>query len=208
MSDLWTSPEKDCGSCGSKTCREFEARLKRGDAGYSDCPFSAVEYESTVMQHHHDYSGRDIIGQPYDFVLMPLPNEVSARKIVLPFRPDTTERYNITAGDIVFGRPAGAGCPIQHVIRVIKSDHETGVITGHVVSPIFVREGTMKDIKEYHMLGFEGMASHISREPEFGRRHSFLPGFCMMNRAHTGMVSMVIDRPYGIQVRLENIIIQ
>jgi Predicted Fe-S protein len=205
---MWTSPEKDCGSCGSKTCREFEARLKRGDAGYGDCPFSSVKCEDTVERGYHDYSGRDITGQPYDFVLTSLPNEMSARKIILPFRPDITERYDIIPGDLVLGRPAGAGCPIQHVIKVLISDHVTGVITGHVINPIFVREGRMKDIKEYHMIGFEGMASHASKEPEFGKRHSFLPGFCMMNRAHTGLVSMIIDRPQGIQVRLENIIIQ
>jgi uncharacterized Fe-S cluster-containing protein len=118
-----------------------------------------------------------------------------------------TERMNIVPGDIVLGRPAGAGCPVQHVIKVIRSDNITGVITGHVVGPQFARTGDVKDVKEYHMLGFEGIASEKRKEPQFGKRHYFLPGSCMMHRAHTGLVSMLIEKPYGTQIRIEDIII-
>lgn len=47
----------------------------------------------------------------------------------------------------------------------------------------------------------------MSREPRFGVRHSFLPGFCMMDRAHTGLVNMVIRKPWGLQVRVEDVVI-
>lgn len=203
---MWTPPGRNCGSCGSRTCDDFVMRLKEGRARNTDCPFY-TEKTNEIGLLGATYSGRDILGQEYDFVIAPLPGEPSARKIVLPFRPDMTERMDIKEGDIVLGRPAGAGCPVQHVIRVIKSDIITGVITGHVVGPAFARDRDVKDVKEYHMLGFEGMAENIRRQPEFGRRHYFLPGSCMMDRAHTGMVSMVIDRPHGVQVRVEDVII-
>lgn len=153
------------------------------------------------------YSGRDVVGQEYDFVITALPGEPTARKIVLPFRPDMVERMGIVPGDIVTGRPAGAGCPVQHVIRVIDADYVTGVITGHVVGPAYSREKEVKDLKAYHMLGFEGRAVSVRREPAFGLRQSFLPGFCMMDRAHTALVNMVIDKPWGIHVRVEDVVI-
>lgn len=153
------------------------------------------------------YSGVDVLGQRYDFVIGALPGEPSARKIVLPFRPDMVDIMDINPGDIVMGRPFGAGCPVQHVMKVIDADRVTGVITGHVVGPAYSRGKEVKDVKAYHMLGFEGRANVISREPEFGRRQFFLPGFCMMDRAHTALVNMVIDKPWGIQVRVEDIVI-
>jgi uncharacterized Fe-S cluster-containing protein len=182
-------------------------RVAEGRARYADCPFYLGPDDTDSVPLTSKYSGTDILGQTYDFVLLPLPGETSARKTILPFRPDITERYEISRGDIVTGRPAGAGCPVQHVIRVTSADPVTGTITGHVVGPDRARDGIVKDVKEYHMLGFEGIASVINRKPEFGRRHYFLPGSCMMQRAHTGLVSMVIERPYGTQVRVEDIII-
>ncbi|MDR0778611.1 MAG: Fe-S cluster protein [Methanomassiliicoccaceae archaeon] len=204
---MWRPPGKDCGSCGSRTCDEFEMRLKEGRVRHKDCPFYEEDKIILSVAESAAYTGTDIVGQPYDFIISPLPGEPSARKIVLPFRPDMTERMNITQGDIVLGRPAGAGCPVQHVIKVIHSDLITGVITGHVVSPQFARTGNVKDVKEYHMLGFEGIASEKRKEPQFGKRHYFLPGSCMMHRAHTGLVSMLIEKPYGTQIRIEDIII-
>lgn len=202
---MWSPPGRNCGACGSRTCDDFTMRLREGRVRETDCPFHGA-VTSDVLEGA-TYSGSDVISQKYDFVIAPLPGEPSARKIILPFRPDMTERMEVVKGDIVLGRPAGAGCPVQHVIRVLNADYVTGVITGHVVGPAFSRNGEVKDMKEYHMLGFEGMAVNRIKEPEFGRRHYFLPGSCMMHRAHTGLVSMVIDRPYGTQVRLEDIII-
>ena len=266
---MWVPPGKDCGSCGLRSCKDFEMRLKEGRARYEQCPYyhgerdtdekdsrkkdtgkkgtagndtykkdqtsgrkdpdvkgydkknsdrdgniqGGKDMDEKMKDARHPnavYTGTDVAGQRYDFVLLPLPGETSARKFILPFRPDITERFEIKKDDIVTGRPAGAGCPVQHVIRVISADMVTGVITGHVVGPEHSREkdaNNVKDVKEYHMLGFEGMASVVNERPEFGRRHYFLPGSCMMHRAHTGLVSMVIERPYGTQIRIEDIII-
>lgn len=204
----WTPPGKNCGACGLTSCDEFVKSLKNKSIDVDRCPFynknsSIIPTIDTITNH----KCIDITGQNYDFILEPMPGEPSARKIILPFRPDLTERMEIVPGDIVTGRPAGAGCPVQHVIRVIDADIITGVITGHVVGPAFSRNCKVKDVKEYHMLGFEGRATTISKKPEFGYRQSFLPGFCMMARAHTGLVNMVIDKPWGTQVRVEGIVI-
>ena len=203
----WKPPGKDCGSCGFRSCGEFEMRVAEGRSRLTECPFYPKETSFNTELPSAKYSGNDVLGQPYDFVILPLPGEMSARKSILPFRPDITEKFEIKKGDVVTGRPAGAGCPVQHVLRVTSADYVTGVITGHVVGPKYAREGDVKDVKEYHMLGFEGVASVINGKPEFGKRHYFLPGSCMMQRAHTGLVSMVIEKPYGTQIKIENIII-
>jgi uncharacterized Fe-S cluster-containing protein len=188
--------------------------IKDGAADQEVCPFfnSSEIYRSikdsvSEINLLHSYSGFDVVGQKYSFVVLPLPGEPSARKIVLPFRPDLVDKWDIVRGDIVVGRPAGAGCPVQHVIRVLDADKDTGVITGHVVGPSYSRNREVKDVKAYHMLGFEGKVHLITEEPEFGKRFTFLPGLCMMDRAHTGLVNMVIKKPWGLHVRIESIVI-
>ena len=151
------------------------------------------------------YSGRDILGNSYDFVLEPLPEELSARKIVLPFRGDLVEKLDIKPGDHVMGRPMGAGCPIPHVLEVIKADLITGLLYTWVVGPRTAREKEVKNVQAYHMIGFEGIAGQIAKEPVFGSRVTFLPGYCMMNLNHTGLVNMILEKSCGLQIRIEDI---
>ena len=204
-------PGRNCGACGCRTCDEYIARTSLGSLDYQACPFYSVPGKTvrSDIPFVEKYSGIDVLGQPYDYVMTAMPGEPSARKIVLPFRSDSVERMEIVPGDVVVGRPAGAGCPIDHVMKVIDADPVTGVITGHVLGPALSR-GHYEDVKEvkmYHMLGFEGRAIPITREPQFGVRQHFLPGFCMMDRAHTALCNMVIKKPWGIHARVENIII-
>lgn len=204
----WVSPGRNCGACCKKSCEDFHNALKEGTVKLEDCPFhlpvSNVSFDSSSDTR---YTGFDVIGQEYDFWLAPIPGEKSARKIILPFRPDLVEKWDIHKDDIVVGRPSSAGCPVQHVIRVMDANPITGVIIGHVVGPAYARGMEVKDVMEYHMLGFEGRAMVLKNEPEFGKRYSFLPGLCMMGRAHTGLVNTVISKPWGIQIRIEDIII-
>ncbi|WP_245619173.1 hypothetical protein [Methanogenium cariaci] len=112
-----------------------------------------------------------------------------------------------SGGDIVVGRPMGAGCPVQHVLRVIDaSPPVSGVITTHVVGPQFSRGQAYKDIEAYHITGFEGMARTVNHAPVFGKRQKFLPGgFCMMYLGHTGVVNMILNKSSGTQIRVEDI---
>jgi len=174
---------------------------------YSDCPYYCEHQLSTNPENarYAIYPKRDVLGHGYDFVLEPLPGEISARKIVLPFRPDMVEKMEIKKGDYILGRPMGAGCPIPHVLQVIEAEQITGLLYTWVVGPKYSREQEVKDVIAYHMIGFEGMAANISKEPEFGCRVTFLPGFCMMSLNHTGLVNMILEKSSGLHVRLEDI---
>lgn len=212
----WTPPGRDCGACGVQNCETFSQDVEKGIRKMHDCPFyqTDVSYQDETDQpiqsgfREHQVQETDILGNSLDFVIGPLPGEPSARKFLLPFRPDLVERWDIKPGDIITGRPMGAGCPVQHVIRVFAVSKVSGVITGHVVGPAFSRGHVTTDLEAYHMIGFEGIAHQILKTPEFGRRMRFLPGFCMMNIGHTGVINMVLGTKDGLRVRVEDIVIQ
>jgi uncharacterized Fe-S cluster-containing protein len=203
----WLPPGKNCGLCGESSCKNFLRMVNTAQKNYDDCPFYSDTQSCRQSGHIGEavYTGQDVLGHPYDFVLGPLPGEISARKIVLPFRSDLVEKMNIKKGDLVLGRPMGAGCPIPHVLRVIKAEKVTGLLYTWVVGPRYSREQEVKDVIAYHMIGFEGIAGRVTREPAFGCRVTFLPGFCMMSVNHTGLVNMVLQKSSGIHVRLEDI---
>lgn len=182
--------------------------LNAGAKIYADCPyyrdpFSVGNNKDFVIEA--SYPEKDILGHPCDFVLEPLPGEISARKIVLPFRGDLVDKLGIKAGDYVLGRPMGAGCPIPHVLKVIKAESITGLLYTWVVGPRFSREHEALDIVAYHMIGFEGLAARIGKEPVFGSRVTFLPGFCMMSLNHTGVVNMLLQKSHGLHIRIEDV---
>ncbi len=174
---------------------------------YSDCPYyyERKPEQKTFICTDAIYPEQDVLGHDYDFVLGPMPGEISARKIVLPFRADLVEKMQIKKGDFVLGRPMGAGCPIPHVLQVIKAEPVTGLLYTWVVGPKYSRDQEVKDVVAYHMIGFEGIAGRIRNEPCFGCRVSFLPGFCMMSINHTGLVNMVLQKSCGLHVRIEDI---
>ena len=201
----WQPPGKDCGACGAPTCEAFIALVREGEKDLLDCIFYSTDLAPSRFESETRHTGRDILGTEYDFILEPLPGEVSARKIVLPFRPDLVEKWEIVPGDIVVGRPTGAGCPVQHVLSVIRANPVTGLLTCLVVGPRASRGGGFKEIEAYHIVGFEGISRTVRREPTFGMRQRFLPGSCMMNLAHTGVVNMVLAQSSGLHVRVENI---
>ncbi len=204
----WTPPEKNCGACGLGTCTEFMALVSEGRKEYADCPFygnNTVSTNNLPVKPESVQKDVDVLGRRYDFVLEPLPGEVSARKIVLPFRPDLVEKWGIKKDDIVVGRPTGAGCPVQHVLQVRDANPVTGILTCSVVGPVHSRAGEYFDVESYHIIGFEGIAVTVDKEPVFGLRQPFLPGFCMMNSVHTGVVNMVLEKSCGLHIRVEDI---
>ncbi len=127
------------------------------------------------------------------------------KQITLDWKPEENPHGLIVRGDIVLGRPMGQGCPVQHVLRVIDANQVTGVLTCHTVGPRAAREGEVKDVQAYHVVGFEGIAKVITRPPEFGFRQAFLPSFCMMQIAHTGVVNLVLAQSGGLHIRVEDI---
>ena len=101
----------------------------------------------------------------------------------------------------------GQGCPVPHVLKVIEANPVTGVLTTWVVGPKYTRdrEATYKDVQAYHVIAFEGIAKTVRKAPEIGRRQLFLPGYCMMNLAHTAVVNMILEKQEGTFVRVEDI---
>lgn len=218
----WKPPGKNCGACGSQTCSDFVDRLEGGLAELSLCPFYSKERPVSLenaltwgsipnlrnlaaQARNFTYSGVDVAGKEYDFVLLPFQDEPSARKFIVPFRADLVELWGIKKGDLVTGRPAGPGCPVYHALRVLSANPVTGVIECHTVGPMEARKEDAHDVQAYHVHAFEGIASPVKRPPVFGTRQYFLPGNCMIGLAHTALVNMVFQKPSGTHVRLEDI---
>lgn len=203
----WLPPGKNCGLCGEKNCRSFIRMVNQQRKEYDDCPYYQEGLPKNPAEHltEANYKKHDVLGNEYDFILQPLLGEPSARKIVLPFRGDLVEKMNIQAGDYLVGRPMGAGCPIPHVLQVIKAEAVTGLLYTWVVGPKYSRDKEIKDLVAYHMIGFEGIISNVNRVPLFGERVTFLPGFCMMNLNHTGLVNMILNKSWGQHIRIEDI---
>ena len=109
VSKLWYPPGKNCGLCGVENCKEFLQAVRVNSKEYSDCPYYEEQQVKERGLTGACYQPTDILGHEYDFILAPLPGEISARKFVLPFRSDLVEKFEIQTGDLVMGRPMGAG---------------------------------------------------------------------------------------------------
>jgi len=202
----WEPPGKDCGACGARSCAEFAGLMAAGLRIGPDCPYYPAGSPGPAFPGPATYSGKDVLGFAYDFVLEPFPGEPSAQKLIQPFRPDLVERWGIGPGDMVIGRPLGQGCPVHHGLRVIDANGITGVIRCFTVGPLEARRSPdVHDVQGYHVIGFEGIARTVLREPAFGLRQRFLPGYCMLHLAHTGVVNMVLKKAIGTHVRIEDI---
>jgi uncharacterized Fe-S cluster-containing protein len=201
----WIPPGRNCGACGLPTCDEFVSAVTNRKKVNGDCTFYS-SFEPSPLDKTH-YSGTDVTGAKYDFILRAFPGEPSARKFVVPFRADLVEKWEIRKGDLVTGRPAGPGCPVYHALRVLSANPVTGVLECHTVGPLEARRETGKahDVQAYHVHAFEGLAETVLRPPTLGLRQRFLPGYCMMDLSHTALVNMVLKKKEGVHVRVEDI---
>jgi len=202
---------KDCGICGFESCVLFAEEAKKDVSLLKRCIYLEVEEDHIperieIQRQRVEYAAKDILGNDYDFILIPYPDEKSCREMLLPFNPMLVEKLDIKKGDIIVGRPMGQGCPVEHVMEVIGAD-KFAILTVWIVGPQYSRDRDFKEIGPYNMVGFEGIAKAVKREPIFGHRQRFLPGYCMMNLGHTGLVNFIIKTKDGVCVRLEDIII-
>jgi uncharacterized Fe-S cluster-containing protein len=202
---VWVPPGKDCGACGLPSCYEFVKAVKKNKKINEDCTFFAIE--PLGPRDKTEYSGTDVTGAKYDFIIRAFPGEPSARKFVVPFRADLVEKWDIQKGHLVLGRPAGPGCPLYHALRVLSANPITGVLECHTVGPLEARkeQGPVHDVQAYHVHAFEGIAETVIRPPTLGLRQRFLPGYCMIDLAHTALVNMVLKKKDGVHVRVEDI---
>ena len=109
--------DRNCGLCGEKSCEDFRSSVKAGRKQTTDCPF----YKSENVENGKEQENVDFHNNVYDFMLKPIGDEPSARKIIRPFRTDLIEKLDIKAGDIVVGRPiTAAEDPVAAYERCVK----------------------------------------------------------------------------------------
>lgn len=203
--------DRNCGLCGEKSCRDFREKLQIGSRKREECPFTNCNVpqqgagqarpECNIVESDH----LDFHNNVYDFLLKPIGDEPSARKIIRPFRTDLIEKLDIKPGDIVSARPMGAGCPVTHVLKVYEVDELAGLLYTWVVGPLYSRGKEVKDIRAYAMVGFEGIADDVLHHPKVGKTAGFMPNFCMLRLTHYGLVNKVLNTGEGLVVRIEDI---
>jgi uncharacterized Fe-S cluster-containing protein len=195
-------PGYNCGECGLRSCREFAAALVDVE-GLSRCPIlrqDRFKGRTEEMEKLLAVSGRDeeiigvLDGLHASFTLGPLPGEPSCREDLHAFDCSFAPR----PGDVFRYRPLG--CPITHFARVLKYEH--GIATVHLIGPVHLLEGepAPQDIGICMVAAFEGIVSR-GRRPEVGETVRFLPGHCMMQKVHSG----VVVHSEGDRVRIEGI---
>jgi len=204
---VWEPPGKDCGACGSKTCREFIGFARSGKKDLADCPnYRNPGAGDETLPAPSAWTGKDISGFDYDFVLEPFPGEPSARKHIQLFRSELIEKWGIGPGDIIMGRPVEPSCPIHHILRVLKVDPVTGIITCYAVGPFVARKSTkLHDVHAYREIAMEGMVMAVKHEPMLGFRQRFLPANCMRQMVHSGVIQLALKKSTGMHVRIEEI---
>lgn len=197
--------DKNCGMCGIETCRQFREQVAAGENKWSACIYN-VEIHNSINLKNIDFEKTDLHGNEYDFILIPIGDEISARKIIQPFRPELVEKWSIKKGDVVIGRPMGAGCPVTHSLLVYEVDEISGLLYTWVIGPLEARKLKVFDIRNYYMVGFEGIISNVNNYPQIGKISAFLPSQCMLRLNHRGLVNQIMVCENGDTiVRIENI---
>jgi uncharacterized Fe-S cluster-containing protein len=146
-----------------------------------------------------------MLGREFDFVLEQFPGDPGPRETILPFNPTNVERLGIDRGDVLRGRPAGVGCPVTHVGRVVEEpDTFNGLVVWCVVGPLASRESAI-DIGIYTPVAYEGLVNATRVEIAIGKRYFFLPETCMLQSRHSGVATAAARRGNAMRVRLEGI---
>lgn len=223
-----TLPGLDCGLCGFRRCDDLAARLGEQPDLIRRCihlgtaekprtacverpvaarPAVAVATTGTPLPIYDEPTWEDSLGRPFDFYLEHFPEEPGPRETILPHNPMLTREMEITAGDLMIGRPLGmsCGCPITHCGVVMDVDRRTGVINWCVTGPLRVREQGFKDIGYYIAEAYDGLIRMTHTEVRIGQRYFFQPRMCMLQWRHSGLVNFMNRTKDGLQVRLEGL---
>ncbi len=192
-------PGFNCGICGYARCDEFAGALFKNWTQLEKCRFllqeifeeNRVELEEILRQEKIIPEEEKFVGlldgYQADIILKPLPGELSCREVLYPFT-----NTPLKEGDIIKYRPLG--CPIIHFARILSEDN--GLITVHIIGPCHrlddKAEFEYMDIGICMVGGFEGVVQ--GKIPDVGETVRFLPGHCMMQKVHSGVVVQVEGR--------------
>jgi len=192
-------PGFQCGICGFARCDEFAEALLRKHADLDECRFLLQETfapnrdnlekilkEEKIIPEEEKIVGI-LDGYEADIILNALPEEHSCRETLFPFT-----REELKVGDIIRYRPLG--CPIIHFAEILEENH--GLIVVHIVGPCHRLDEDadfeFKDIGVCMVGGFEGIIE--GKLPAVGETVRFLPGHCMMQKVHSGVVVQLVGR--------------
>lgn len=201
-----TLPGKDCGQCGFRTCAGLAQAISGDPRERRRCVYQAVQPAAVAAPG--ETSWHDLLGREYQMVMEPFPEDPGPRENILPFNPALAERLRLRSGDVLFGRPAGVGCPVTHVGRLMQEpDPLSGALVWCVVGPAAARDGRAIEIGNYHIVAYEGLVRETRETPQVGGRYFFKPAMCMLQSRHSGVVSYAAHRPEGWRVRFEGIAI-
>ena len=221
-------PGLDCGLCGFRRCDDLAAQLREQPdlirrcihLGTAEKPCAGCAAQPPAARSVADAATAgaplpvydeptwvDSLGRPFDFYLEHFPEEPGPRETILPHNPMLTREMEITAGDLMIGRPLGmsCGCPITHCGVVMDVDQRTGVINWCVTGPLRVREQGFKDIGYYIAEAYDGLIRTTHTEVKIGLRYFFQPRMCMLQWRHSGLVNYLNKTKDGLQVRVEGL---
>jgi uncharacterized Fe-S cluster-containing protein len=203
-----TLPGKDCGQCGFKTCAGLAELIAHDPTARRRCVHLVAGAAIATPLAVSDETWRDLLGREYEMVLEPFVGDPGPRENILPFNPLLAERLELREGDTLFGRPAGVGCPVTHVGRLmVPPDPLSGALVWCVVGPAAAREGRAVEIGHYHIIAYEGLVRTTRVAPQVGGRYFFKPAYCMLQSRHSGVVSFAAQHADGWRVRFEGIAI-
>lgn len=186
-------PGFNCGICGYARCEEFTGALLKQRTKLGNCSFLFQEIfadnrkellkilkEKKIIPEEEKVVGV-LDGYEADFILKPLPEESSCREMLYPFT-----HKELKEGDVIKYRPLG--CPIIHFARILSEDN--GLITVHLIGPCHRIDPQVNfeylDIGVCMVGGFEGIIQ--GKIPSVGETVRFLPGHCMMQKVHSGVI--------------------
>jgi uncharacterized Fe-S cluster-containing protein len=207
-----TLPGKNCGQCGFPTCAALAERIVRDPEARRRCVYLASGVAPQAAPPCPE-PWHDLLGREYQMVMEPFPEDPGPRECILPFNPALAERLALKPGDILLGRPAGVGCPVTHVGRLMQPpDPLSGMLVWCVVGPMAARAQAgistgRIEIGPYHIVAYEGLVRETRVRPQVGARYFFKPALCMLQSRHTGVVSFAAHRADGWRVRFEGIAI-
>lgn len=185
-------PGANCNKCGFKRCELYAEALVEQKASLPDCTLlSQDSFKKNLDQirfllstrNHSDKEEPFYVGlidnYRADYILHPLKGEPACRETLVSF-----SNIPVSQGDIVRYRPLG--CPIIHIAEVLSS--ELGMMTVLVKGP---RRKEAPYSKTIHLgtclvTGFTGILQGGSFE--IGDTIRFIPGLCMMQKVHSGIV--------------------
>lgn len=203
-------PGLNCGLCGFKTCEQMKAEILQNPDILKRCVYIRRATATAFQQKQEAIpivkNWTDIYGREYDFILDILPGNEGPRETIHLFNINLIKDLNLKEGDIIFGRPLAAGCPVIHCGKILKIDSLAGLIDWCVVGPLKARENNAKDIGAYGPVGFDGIIREARVELKIGMRYYWMPRSCMIQWRHSGLISSLFkNKDSSYRARIEGV---